>query len=1059
MQQSMRFLISFLLGSLAAFPAPPTVDFSRDVRPILSDNCFQCHGPDEKHRMAGLRLDTKDGAFAHTRNGSVIVPGDPGKSLLFERINHAEKARKMPPPMSDRELTPKQIEVVRRWIEEGAKWQTHWAFTAPHRPELPVVKDTSALRNPIDHFIQARLEREGFVPSGEADRRTLLRRLSFDLTGLPPTLEEVDAFIKDKSPDAYEKQVDRLLSSPHYGERMAMDWLDVARYADTHGFHIDSHRDMWPWRDWLINSFNSNMKFDKFTTMQLAGDLLPDAGVEGKIASGFNRNHMINFEGGAIPEEYLVEYVADRAETTSNAWMGLTMGCARCHTHKYDPISHKEYYQFFAFFNNVDEKGLDGRTGNAKPLLKRPTPAQEKTEEELAAGIKTREAALDAKEVNDAMARWRETLTGKAAPISRDGLAAHYDFDGSLNDISGKYQHGRTMKGDPSFGPGQVSRSVAFDGQSLVTLGQVGALQTQKPFTIAFWLRYGGGKQPMPILEKIEPDPSRRGWEMWLDEPILVDIQKRAARVIVRLSSQWPESAIELRTRDRVTQNEWNHLAVVSDGTGKASGIALFLNGSRVETDVLRDTLSGEITNKGELRIGVKEPEAKAFTGGLDDLRFYDRAISPEEAKDTAVNYPIQALLSGVGGKPAKADEERIRDFFLRYVAPDSLRTQYAELRDLLKQSTTLEKEILTTMVMSELEKPRDTFILARGDYRNKTDKVEPGTPAVLPPLPKTDGRPNRLTLAKWLVDPSHPLTARVAVNRYWQLYFGTGLVKTAENFGSQGEPPSHPELLDWLATEFVRTGWDVKAMQRLIVTSAAYRRASQVTPALHEKDPENRLLARGPRYRLPAEMVRDNALAVSGLLNDDIGGKSVFPYQPKGLWEEMAFGDGFSMQTYVQSHGEDLYRRSMYTFWKRTSPPAQLTTFDAPDREKCTIRRTVTNTPLQALVTLNDPTYIEASRALAERVLKHAGKTPRRRAAMAFELATARPATKSEISVLTALAKEQQAHFKKAPKEAAALLANGESPYDKTLEPSELASWTMVASAILNLDETISKE
>ena len=439
-----------------------------------------------------------------------------------------------------------------------------------------------------------------------------------------------------------------------------------------------------------------------------------------------------------------------------------------------------------------------------------------------------------------------------------------------------------------------------------------------------------------------------------------------------------------------VTQNEWNHLAVVSDGTGKASGIALFLNGSRVEMDVQRDTLSGEISNNGELRIGVKEPEAKAFTGGLDDLRFYRRAISPEEARETRLSIIRFRLCSPALAaslpRPMKIGSAISFSGTLPLTDPYTVRRTARSS----KQSTRLEKEILTTMVMSELDKPRDTFILARGDYRNKTDKVEPGTPAVLPPLPKTEGRPNRLTLAKWLVDPSHPLTASVAVNRYWQLYFGTGLVKTAENFGSQGEPPSHPELLDWLATEFVRTGWDVKAMQRLIVTSAAYRRASQVTPALHEKDPENRLLARGPRYRLPAEMVRDNALAVSGLLNDDIGGKSVFPYQPKGLWEEMAFGDGFSMQTYVQSHGEDLYRRSMYTFWKRTSPPAQLTTFDAPDREKCTIRRTVTNTPLQALVTLNDPTYIEASRALAERVLKHAGKTPGRRAAMAFELATA---------------------------------------------------------------------
>ena len=676
MQQSTRFLITFLLGSLAAFPAPPSVDFSRDVRPILSDNCFQCHGPDEKHRMAGLRLDTKDGAFARTRNGSLIVPGDPAKSLLFERINHAEKARKMPPPMSDRQLTPKQIDVVRRWIEEGAKWQTHWAFTAPHRPELPAVKDTSALRNPIDHFIQARLEREGLVPSGEADRRTLLRRLSFDLTGLPPTLEEVEAFVKDKSPDAYEKQVDRLLASPHYGERMAMDWLDVARYADTHGFHIDSHRDMWPWRDWLIKAFNSNMSFDKFTTLQLAGDLLPDAGVEGKIASGFNRNHMINFEGGAIPEEYLVEYVADRAETTSNAWMGLTMGAPDATRISTIPFRTRSITSSSRSSTTLMRRVWMAARAMRSPCLKLPTPAQEETEKELGRGIKAREAALDAKEVNDAMARWRETLTGKPAPISRDGLSAHYDFDGSLNDISGKYQHGRTVKGDPGFGPGQVSRSVCFDGQTLVTLGQVGELQTQQPFTIAFWLRYGGGKQPMPIFEKIDSDPSRRGWEMWLDEPVLVDIQKRAARVIVRLSSQWPTSAIELRTRDRVTQNEWNHLAVVSDGTGKASGIALYSEWIARWRWMYSETLSpAKYRITRELRIGVKEPEAKAFTGGLDDLRFYRRAISPEEARDTAVNYPIQALLSGVGGKPAKADEDRIRDFFLRYVAPDQIRS------------------------------------------------------------------------------------------------------------------------------------------------------------------------------------------------------------------------------------------------------------------------------------------------------------------------------------------------------------------------------------------------
>ncbi|HYI93134.1 MAG TPA: DUF1553 domain-containing protein [Bryobacteraceae bacterium] len=1051
-----RLPVFVILGASIASAA---VDFNREIRPLLSDNCFQCHGPDEKRRMAGLRLDTKEGAFGQTKNGQLIVPGDPAKSPLLQRMAHAEKARRMPPPTSGRDVSEKQIDTVRRWIQEGAKWETHWAFNAPKRPDLPAVKNTGAIHNPIDNFIQARLEREGLTPAPEADRRTLLRRLSFDLTGLPPSLKDVEAFVQDKSPDAYEKQVNRLLASPHHGERMAMDWLDVARYADTHGYHIDSHRDMWPWRDWLIKAFNSNMPFDKFTTLQLAGDLAPDAGVEGKIASGFNRNHMINFEGGAIPEEYLVEYVADRAETTAGAWMGLTVGCARCHTHKYDPISHKEYYQFFAFFNNVDEKGLDGRTGNAKPLLQLPTPEQKVRDEQLEAAIKTREDALESKEVTGALAQWRATLTGKAAPIERDSLSAHYDFDGSLNDISGKYQHGRTLKGDPGFGPGQVSKAVNFDAQTLVTLGKVGSLKGSEPFTVAFWLRYGGAKQPMPIFEKIDTAQGRRGWEIWLDEPILVDIQKRAARISVRLSSQWPSSALELRTRERITQNEWSHIAVVSDGSGKASGLALYINGLPTATDVLSDRLSGPIVNDAELLIGAKEPEAKPFTGGLDDLRFYARTLSAKEIRTTAVDYPIQALLSGVGGQPSKADEKRLTDFYLRYIAAEATKQQYAELRDLREQNTRLQKEIVTTMTMNELEKPRETFVLARGDYRNQTDKVEPGTPAILPPLPKTEGRANRLTLARWLVDPAHPLTARVAVNRYWQMYFGTGLVKTTENFGSQGEPPSHPELLDWLATEFVRTGWDVKAMQRLIVTSAAYRRASPVTPELLEKDPENRLLARGPRYRLPAEMVRDNALAVSGLLNNDIGGKSVFPYQPAGLWEEMAFGDGFTMQTYVQSHGKDLYRRSMYTFWKRTTPPAQMVTFDAPDREKCTARRTITNTPLQALVTLNDPTYVEASRALAERVLMEAGRNPNRRAALAFQLATARQATKSEVEVLTRLAKEQTAHFRGAPKETAALLTNGESPYDKALEPADLAAWTMVASAILNLDETISKE
>ncbi|MBC8164258.1 MAG: DUF1553 domain-containing protein, partial [Bryobacteraceae bacterium] len=501
-----------------------------------------------------------------------------------------------------------------------------------------------------------------------------------------------------------------------------------------------------------------------------------------------------------------------------------------------------------------------------------------------------------------------------------------------------------------------------------------------------------------------------------------------------------------------------SHIAVVADGSGKASGLKIFFNGMPAVTDVLKDSLTGSFANQSDILIGTKEADSKPFSGSLDDLRFYSRALPADEIRETGIQYPVQTVLSGLGGKPSKTDLERVKDHYFRYVAPVEVRREYTDLNELKSKSKQLEKEILTTMVMDELDKPRDTFVLARGDYRNTAEKVEPNTLAILPPL-QHEGRPTRLDLARWLVNPSHPLTARVAVNRYWQMYFGTGLVKTAENFGSQGEPPSNQELLDWLSTEFTRTGWDVKTMQKLIVTSATYKQASKVSAELVAKDPENRLLARGPRFRLPAELLRDNALAVSGLLNSDLGGPSVFPYQPPGLWEELAFGDGFSMQTYVQSHGRDLYRRSMYTFWKRTGPPAQLATFDAPDREKCTTRRTLTNTPLQALVLLNDPTYIEAARALAQRVLREAGPSPEKRASLAFELATAQLPDRQELTVLVGLAKQQLEYFRRTPAEAAALLKNGESPVDPTMKPVELAAWTTVASAILNLDETISKE
>jgi len=1044
----------FLSAASADSSQTNRVDFNREIRPILSDNCFACHGPDENQRKARLRFDTKEGAFAKP---GVITPGDSAQSKLIKRVTAKDPDVVMPPPASGHKLNDKQIELLKRWIDEGAQWNEHWAFVAPKRPEVPKVTNAAWVRNPIDSFILARLEKEGLKPSPEADKVTLLRRVHFDLMGLPPTLADVDSFLADKSPDAYEKVVDKLLASPRYGERMAMVWLDLARYADTHGYHIDSHRDMWPWRDWLIRAFNENKRFDQFTIEQLAGDLLPNATQDQKIATGFNRNHMINFEGGAIPEEYLTEYIIDRVETTTTTWMGMTMGCARCHTHKFDPITQKEFYQFYAFFNSVPEIGLDGRVGNAVPLLPLPTDEQKAKQQEMVKTIGELTEALSDKNVTPLQAEWEKTLAGKMAVASVKEIIAHYDFDGSLADSSGRYQQGRTVNGDPTFGAGQVSRAVSLDGQTQLSFGNAGAFDSREPFTFALWMRPSLGKVGNFAFQKIADDETRRGYELIFEQTHLIDIQRWAAPVTIRLISSWPDNALIVRTKESFNNNEWKHLAFAYDGSGKAAGLKVYLNGKPAEVVVVKDALDGSIKTGADLIIGNKQT-GRAYSGGLDDLRLYGRVLGESEVEHLAVHYPTHTILSGVSGKRTKEEDDRLREYFLTQVAPETMRRQHAELKSLRKQKQAFDKTIFNTMVMMELGKPRDTFVLARGDYRNKTEKVAPGVPAVLPPLPK-DEKVNRLTLAEWLVDPNHPLTARVAVNRFWQMFFGYGIVKTVEDFGVQGEAPVHPELLDWLATEFVRTGWDVKAMQKLIVTSAAYRQSSRVTPELREKDPENRLLARGPRHRLPAETIRDNALAVSGLLNGEIGGPSVLPYQPPGLWEEMAFGDGFSMQEYVQGQGKDLYRRSMYTFWKRTVPPAAMATFDAPDREKCVARRAVTNTPLQALVTLNDPTYVEAARAMAQKVLREGGRDVNSRIVYAFRLALARKPSAQELKVLRGLLAQQMANYRREKKAADELLRVGESKADDKIDRAELAAWTVVASAILNLDETVTKE
>ncbi len=1043
----------FALAAACLCHASP-VDFDREIRPILSDRCFACHGPDEKQRMANLRLDLKAGP-------ELIVPGDAARSKLYQRITHPKL--RMPPVSAGPALTSKQTELIKRWIDEGGKWELHWAYQPPQRPGEPAVKNKGWIRNPIDSFILARLEKEGLKPSPDADKTTLLRRVTFDLTGIPPTPSEIDAYIADKSPQAYEHRVTALLNSPRYGERMAMQWMDFARYADTHGYHIDSHREQWHWRDWVIDAFNTNKPYDRFIVEQLAGDLLPNATLDQKIATGFNRNHMINFEGGAIEEEYQNEYVIDRVETTSAAFMGLTMGCARCHDHKYDPITQKDFYRFYAFFNTIPEKGLDGQKGNAAPFLQLPSREQAARLAEVERSLKSAEDAFSEIEAAKLQTEWE---TGHAADLrqaSANGLIAHYEFDGGLTDSSGHYQRGRVLKGEPTFPAGIVDKAADFDGETHVNFGNVADFDRDRPFSIAAWVRSNGILE-MPVLLKIADPASRRGFELYFDEAIPVGDLRRGARIGFRLTHQWPDNLLDIRTVDRLpstskdsTPRPWYHVTVNYDGSGKASGLSMLINGRRVKLDVLNDRLTGSVQNASSLEIGNKLA-GRPYKGQVDDLRIYDRQLSAEEVGDLVNAQPARASLWLAPEKRSKDQAFRLRDYFLTYHAPERTRSLYAAINQLKAEQRRLDAEIPTTMVMAESEKPRDTWVLGRGDYRNHGEKVTPGVPAVLPPLPK-DAPLNRLTLATWLTDPSHPLTSRVAINHFWQMYFGTGLVKTSENFGSQGDPPSNPELLDWLATEFIRTGWDVKGMQRLILTSAAYRQSSKVSRELLERDPENRLLARGPRFRLPGEMLRDNALAVSGLLNEKVGGPSVYPYQPKGLWEEIAYGDVFSAQTYSPSHGQDLYRRSMYDFWKRTSPPPSLTAFDAPDREKCSARRTITNTPLQALALLNDPTFVESARALAQRTLQEAGKDPNQRVAYAFRLATGRTPETREIATLRDLAKAELAQYRGNRGEALKLLKVGESQYDTKLDSAELAAWTTVASAILNLDETITKE
>jgi hypothetical protein len=1001
------------------------VDFLREVRPILSDVCFQCHGPDESTRMAGLRLDDRASALAKTQ-------------AILARVSETRPARRMPPPQAKVQLSEAQIATLKRWVEEGAPWQEHWAYVPPKAQTPPAVKLRQWPRTAVDHFVLARLEKEGLAPSAEADKPTLLRRLSLDLTGLPPTIAELDAFLADNSQQAYEKQVDRLLASPHYGEKMALHWLDIARYADTHGYHIDSHRDMWPWRDWLINAFNRNLPYDQFVVWQLAGDLLPNATREQKLASGFNRNHVINYEGGAIAEEYLAEYVIDRVETTSTAFLGLTVGCARCHDHKYDPISQRDFYRMYAFFHNIDEKGLDGQKGNAAPILKLSTETQAEREKRLDEEIEQLEKQLSAVKLE----AWeRDKLPQMKAP-ARQGLLAHYELEGNFNEATGTYRHGCFLGQPPGPNPGPVGQSALLDAPAHIEVPEPEGLNEDQAFSLAFWFRGGNKLEPMTIFRKKQ---NGVGLEVGNDEVFSIGDLRRGAHLLVKVSGAGGKT-ISYIAPEPFPYNEFTHFTLNHLGGGR---FTLLVNGKPRE--LRAEGAAGAVQFDNAAPFVFQE-----MIGSLDDWRIYNRVLDTSEARQLAVEEPVRYLLYHPGIKREKEHIELLRDYYLTYDAPAEEQQRYARLKQARAERKQLTEEIPTVMVMAERAEPRQTHILKRGQYDQLGEKVEAATPGFLPPMPASLPR-NRLGLAQWLTSAEHPLMARVAVNRLWAQFFGTGLVKTVEDFGSQGELPSHPELLDYLAVDFVKSGWDLKRLQKQIVMSAVYRQSSAGSPQLIERDPENRLLARMSRFRLPAELVRDNALAVAGLLNPTIGGRSVLPYQPPGLWEEVAYGAQFSAQRYVQSHGPDLYRRSIYTFWKRTMPPATLAIFDAPDREKCVARRAITNTPLQALALWNDTTFLEAARKLAERTLAEQSSADKRLRHL-FRLATARQPNAREVKTLEAALKQMESTYRADPEGAAKLVRTGESPV-KAKDPVELAAWMSLASAVLNLDEVVTKE
>lgn len=1040
------------------------IDFGRQIKPILAENCFACHGIDAEARAADLRLDVRDSAIE-----SAIVPGNPDDSPFVERIFDDEPDFVMPPPETHKQLTDDEKNLLERWVAEGADYQRHWSLIAPARPPLPAVKNSDWVRNAIDQFILARLERKGLSPAREADPRNLLRRLSLDITGLPPSPSDSEKFAtdyQDRGDEAMSDWIDRLMESPSWGEHRARYWLDAARYADTHGMHYDNYREMWPYRDWVIRSFNSNQPFDRFTIEQLAGDLLDSPTQEQLIATGFQRCNMTTNEGGTIDEENLAIYAADRVQTFGWVYLGLTTNCCQCHDHKFDPLSMKDYYSLAAFFRNTTQPAKDGnRKDGMGPVITVPSPDDENRwralPDEIATATRERDARREA--ARPAFEKWLASLDAESlGSLPTDGLVLHLPMnEGSGNEIQNQTPKPiSTREGKPSADQaftasgklswekdGVIGPAPRLTRESTIELGNYGDFAIDQPYSVGCWVK-ATKKHSGAIVGRMDNKKAYRGWDVWQNN----------GEFATHIIDKWTENGLKVSTTgNRVKPGTWQHVLVTWDGSGKPHGLKIYIDGKIAETHVETGTLKAGADPRIDtpLCIGRRSTGQYPFDGFIQDFVLFERRLESAEVANIAESGPLRLAIETPIEQRSEELNETLMGNFLRNHDPRFIALD-GQIARLTAEQETIQGRSPVTHVQVEKSAQPMAHVLMRGAYDKPGEQVTAAPPASLHGMPP--GAPaNRLGLAQWVIDPENPLTARVTVNRFWQELFGRGIVATSEDFGVMGTPPINQDLLDWLAVEFRESGWNVKQFYKLILTSATYRQSSVTTEEKRNKDRDNSLLSRGPRFRMDAEMVRDYALAVSGLLSKKMYGPGARPYQPGNLWDIVGLPGG-DTRKYVQDSGPSVYRRSLYSFWKRMSPPPNLETFNAPNREVCTVRRERTNTPLQALVTLNDPQFFEAARILAQNAIRSGNGDPEKTLAYISTRTVCRPLKQSEVTIMEDGRNEFLQHYRKNMADAKALIAFGQAPVDQNLDAAELAAWTLICNQMLNLDEVLNK-